>query len=146
MSSVHEQHDAHHYGTRALPASLGSPEILTKWRTQALIVFAVASLVSLVFLFVKGGAGHMLRAYLLGFMTLLQRRAGGGLAMLMVQYVSGGKWGMILRRPLEAMSRTLPLVALMIIPILLLIARHLYQWARFPNASGDRWRLLRAGR
>ncbi len=28
----------------------------------------------------------------------------------MVQYCSGGKWGLLLRRPLEAMSRTLPLV------------------------------------
>ena len=34
----------------------------------------------------------------------------GGLALLMVQYCSGGKWGLLLRRPLEAMSRTLPLV------------------------------------
>ncbi len=36
--------------------------------------------------------------------------AVGGLALLMVQYCSGGKWGLLLRRPLEAMSRTLPLV------------------------------------
>ncbi len=61
----------------------------------------------------------MLRAYLLGFMICFSF-AGGGLVLLMLQYVSGGKWGMLLRRPLEAMSRTLPLVALMIIPIVLL--------------------------
>ena len=36
--------------------------------------------------------------------------AVGGLALLMVQYCSGGKWGLLLRRPLEAMSRTLPLI------------------------------------
>ena len=30
--------------------------------------------------------------------------------MLMLQYVSGGKWGLIIRRPLEAMSRTLPII------------------------------------
>ncbi len=36
--------------------------------------------------------------------------------MLMLQYVSGGKWGLLLRRPLEAMTRTLPLVALMLHP------------------------------
>ena len=133
MSSVHAQHEAHHYGPRTLPASLGSPEILTKWRTQALLVFAASSLVSLIFLFFKGGAGHMLRAYLLGFMCCFAF-AGGGLAMLMLQYVSGGKWGMLLRRPLEAMTRTLPLVALMIIPVGI-FGRHLYQWARYPNAA-----------
>jgi hypothetical protein len=36
--------------------------------------------------------------------------ASAVLAMLMVQYCSGGKWGLLLRRPLEAMSRTLPLI------------------------------------
>ena len=51
----------------------------------------------------------MLRAYLLGYM-LCFTFAGGGLALLMLQYVSGGKWGLLLRRPLEAMTRTLPLV------------------------------------
>ena len=60
--------------------------------------------------------------------------AGGGLVLLMLQYVSGGKWGLLLRRPLEAMSRTLPLVALMFIPILLLM-KHLYLWAKFPTAD-----------
>ena len=75
----------------------------------------------------------MLRAYLLGFMMCFTF-AGGGLVLLMLQYVSGGKWGLLLRRPLEAMTRTLPLVALMILPIGLLM-KHLYQWALYPNAA-----------
>ena len=29
----------------------------------------------------------------------------------MVQYCSGGKWGLLVRRPLEAMTRSLPLVS-----------------------------------
>jgi hypothetical protein len=104
---------------------------LTAWRTRALTVFAVAAIVSLLFLFVPGGKTHMLRAYLLGFMCCFAF-GGGGLAMLMLQYVSGGKWGLLLRRPLEAMSRTLPLLAVLVLPILLL-AKHLYQWAAFPS-------------
>ena len=131
MASVHEQHEAHQRGPRTLPALLGSPEILARWRTQALLVFAVSGLISLVFLFFRGGAGHILRAYLLGFMICFGFM-GGGLVMLMLQYVSGGKWGLLLRRPLEAMTRTLPLVALMIVPIGM-FAGHLYQWWRFPN-------------
>jgi hypothetical protein len=118
-----------------LPASLGSPEILAKWRTQALIVFAVAGLVSLIFLASPGGAGHILRAYLLGFMCCFTF-AGGGLVMLMLQYVSGGKWGLLLRRPLEAMTRTLPLVFVMILPIGIFMG-HLYQWARYPDAASE---------
>ncbi len=65
--------------------------------------------------------------------------AGGGLAMLMLQYVSGGKWGLLLRRPLEAASRTLWLVAAMVIPILFFM-KHLYQWAAYPEREGDRCR------
>ena len=137
MSSVEVQHEGSgHPGThgrRALPALLGSPEVLTLWRSRALIVFAASTIVSLVFLFVPGGKIHMLRAYLLGFVCCFAF-AGGGLVMLMLQYVSGGKWGLLLRRPLEAMTRTLPLVALMVVPIGLLM-RHLYQWARYPNPT-----------
>lgn len=135
MASVHEQHDAGpaHVGARTLPASLGSPEILTAWRKNALVIFAITALISLVFVLFPNGKTHMLRAYLLGFMMCFTF-AGGGLVLLMLQYVSGGKWGLLLRRPLEAMSRTLPLVALMILPIGFLM-KHLYLWAQFPNSE-----------
>ena len=133
MASGHEQHETGQHGPRTLPASLYSPEILSAWRTRALIVFAVSTVISLGFLALPFGKAHILRAYLLGFMICFSF-AGGGLAMLMLQYVSGGKWGMLLRRPLEAMTRTLPLVAAMIIPIGI-FASHLYQWWAFPNSD-----------
>ncbi len=134
MSSALAQPDAHyHSGPRTLPADLRSVPTLLAWRLRALVVFAVSTVVSLVFLIPPGGKTHMLRAYLLGFMCCFAF-AGGGLVMLMLQYVSGGKWGMLLRRPLEAMSRTLPLVALMIVPVGLFAGR-LYQWWAYPNAQ-----------
>jgi hypothetical protein len=137
MASGHEQHEAGHHGghdgPRTLPASLYSPETLSAWRTRALVVFAVSALLSLIWFFLPFGKAHILRAYVLGFMASFGF-AGGGLAMLMLQYVSGGKWGMILRRPLEAMTRTLPLVAAMTIPIGI-FAGHLYQWWAFPNSD-----------
>ena len=140
MSSGNAQHEAghgeQHHGPRTLPSVLGSPETLTAWRTRAVTVFAVATVVSLVFLFVPGGKTHMLRAYLLGFMGCFAF-GGGGLAMLMLQYVSGGKWGLLLRRPLEAMTRTLPFLAVLVLPILLL-AKHLYQWALYPSIADER--------
>jgi len=58
--------------------------------------------------------------------------------MLMLQYVSGGKWGLLLRRPLEAMSRTLWLVAAMVIPVLVFM-KHLYQWAAYPTSHATAW-------
>jgi hypothetical protein len=135
MSHAHEHHGEHHgHGPKVLPASLAAPEAAIKaWRTRLLIVGVAAAIVSLVFLFVQGGRGHMLRAYLLGYMICFGF-SGGGLCMLMLQYVSGGKWGLLLRRPLEAMSRSLVLVGVMLIPILFFM-KHLYQWAAFPDAK-----------
>jgi hypothetical protein len=139
MSSGHEHNDAaggHHgdHGPRTLPASLAAPGILSVWRTRALIVFAVATLISLLaFSWSHEGRNHLLRAYLLGYMICFSF-AGGGLVVLMLQYVSGGKWGLLLRRPLEAMTRTIWLVGAMFVPIIFLW-KHLYQWAAFPTAG-----------
>ena len=139
MSTVHSQHEADHHSAagraRTLPAQLNSPELLSAWRMRSLVVFAVATIISLVFLFLPSGRGHMLRAYLLGYMMCFSF-AGGGLVLLMLQYVSGGKWGLLLRRPLEAMSRTLPLVFVLFLPIVI-FSKHLYQWVRFPTADAE---------
>jgi len=133
--SGHEPHGHHDdHGPRVLPSSLAAPEEAIKaWRTRLLVLGGAAALISLAFLLVKGGPGHILRAYLMGFMVSFGF-AGGGLVMLMLQYVSGGKWGLLLRRPLEAASRTLWLVAAMVVPILFFM-KHLYQWAAYPNAQ-----------
>ena len=125
-------HVAHH-GPRTLPAVLTAPDVLLAWRTRAAIIAVVATLISMVFFFVPLGREHLLRAYLMGYMTCFNF-CGGALAFLMVQYVSGGKWGQILRRPLEAMTRTIWAIILMLLPILFLM-KHLYQWAAFPNAA-----------
>ncbi len=138
MALGHEQHgESHHahHGPRTLPSGLDAPvSVVSAWRTRALIVAAVSALLSILcFAWTHEGRNHLLRAYLMGYMTVFNF-AGGGLVMLMLQYVTGGKWGMILRRPLEAMTRTLPLVALMFVPIIF-FWKHLYQWAAFPNAG-----------
>jgi hypothetical protein len=59
----------------------------------------------------------------------------GGLALLMVQYCSGGKWGLLLRRPLEAMSRTLPLVFVYWLVVAFSMKR-LYLWAQVDDVAG----------
>jgi hypothetical protein len=59
----------------------------------------------------------------------------GSLAVLMVQYLSGGAWGLVARRILEAGTRTLPLTAVLFIPIVLNM-QTLYPWAR-PEAASD---------
>ena len=129
--------NAHHadHGPRALPASLAAPDVLVAWRMRALMVAVVFALLTLAFAFTHEGRNHIMRAYLMGYMTCFNL-AGGALVLLMLQYVSGGKWGLLLRRPLEAMTRTLPLVALMVIPILIpYFGKHLYQWVLYPDAG-----------
>ncbi len=143
MASGHEHHGeagshalAAHHGPRTLPSILSATTLVSAWRTRALLIAAVTAALSLPFLFVDGGRGHILRAYLLGFMTCFGF-SGGGLVLLMLQYVSGGKWGLLLRRPLEAMSRSLALVFVMWIPIAIFM-KHLYQWAAFPTNDAAR--------
>ncbi len=69
---------------------------------------------------------EFLRGYLIGFMFWLGLSLGC-LALLMVQHLSGGLWGLVMRRSLEAASRNLPLMAILFLPILL-GRNQLYEW------------------
>ena len=52
----------------------------------------------------------------------------GGLGILLMNNVVGGKWGVTTRRLLEAKMRTLPVLFLLFLPLLLGIP-YLYPWA-----------------
>jgi hypothetical protein len=123
---------AHETHSKTLPADLSAPPVVNTWRTRALIVGVVFAILAVILGFLgqgQDGLGwdHLLRGWLLG-LTLTFGFAVGGLALLMVQYCSGGKWGLLLRRPLEAMSRTLPLIFVYWLPIAFFQGR-LYMWA-----------------
>jgi hypothetical protein len=118
---------AHETHTNTLPAELGAPAFIEGWKRRALMLGLVSSLVAALLAIAERSINHVLRAWLLGLM-LTFGFAVGGLALLMLQYVSGGKWGLLLRRPLEAMSRTLPLVFIYWLVIALSL-RRLYLWA-----------------
>jgi hypothetical protein len=79
------------------------------------------------------GWDHLLRAWALGAVTTWGFTIGG-LALLMLQYCTGGKWGLLLRRPLEAMSRTLPLVFGYWI-VMAVFMKRLYPWANYASDS-----------
>jgi hypothetical protein len=117
---------------KSLPANLSAPEMVNGWRSRALLVGAAFTVLSIVLALLAStidhdGVNHLLRSYLLGYI-LCWSFAVGGLALLMVQYLSGGKWGLLLRRPLEAMSRTIPVVAILFLPIGFFMKK-LYLWA-----------------
>ncbi len=118
-------HETQHANT--LPAELGAPAFVDAWKTRALAIGLTFSVIAAGLAVADKSADHVLRAWLLGLMLTFGFSVGG-LALLMVQYLSGGKWGLLLRRPLEAMSRTLPLVFVYWVVIALSLKR-LYLWA-----------------
>ena len=66
------------------------------------------------------------RAYLIGYLFWLGVPLGS-MGLMMVHHLSGGAWGVVIRRIFEASSRTLPLLALFFVPIL--FGLHLlYPW------------------
>jgi hypothetical protein len=132
-----------HPHPRQMPSVLTAPDVVLRWRTISLIAAVILGGASLLlFLWTPEGRNHLLRSYLMGVMTCFNF-TGGALAFLLVQYLSGGKWGHVLRRPLEAMTRTIWVVVLMMLPILFLM-KHLYQWAMFTSPA-QTWNAFQAG-
>src|SRR5437867_5859257 len=68
------------------------------------------------------------RSYLLAFLFWIGI-ALGCFAVVMLHHLVGGGWGFVSRRLLESGTRTLPLMAVMFLPILFGLP-HLYAWAR----------------
>src|SRR5277367_5273511 len=126
---------AHATYAKTLPADLNAPAFVSAWRTRALIMGSVFGVIGVILAFLANdNFQHLLRSWLLGFMITLGFSIGG-MALLMVQYLSGGKWGLLVRRPLEAMSRSLPVVFLYFLPIGVFV-KQLYLWAKYPDAEG----------
>jgi hypothetical protein len=131
---------AHEHHAKSLPAELNSPLLLDAWKRRAVRVGAIFAVLSLVLAVLAAivnhdGIDHLLRSYLLGYI-LCWGLTVGGLALLMVQYVSGGKWGLLLRRPLEAMSRNLLLVIVLFLPIGIFMKK-LYLWGPVQRPGGS---------
>lgn len=74
-------------------------------------------------------------SYLIGYIYWFHF-ALGGLAFLMIQYLTGGAWGVMARRVFEAAAKTILFLALLFLPLLLRGVPHLYEWAR-PEAAHD---------
>src|SRR5687768_3455693 len=71
-----------------------------------------------------------LRSWLLGF--IMWAGIGiGAIGILLLQYLTGGAWGVVIRRTVEAASRTLPIIIILFLPLAFGITR-LYEWTHFP--------------
>jgi len=74
-----------------------------------------------------GDRAHFFRAWLMSYMVWFGV-ALGSMAWLMIQYLSGGAWGVVTRRIFEASSRTLPFMAVLFLPIAFGV-HDLYLWS-----------------
>jgi hypothetical protein len=103
------------------------PAELGRLQTLALGV-GVIGIVALIF----GGfmnPSQGLKSYLLGYIYWTGIGVGC-VGILTLQHLTGGSWGIVIRRILEAGAKTLPLLALGIIPIILGAAK-IYEWAAY---------------
>src|SRR5688500_15545743 len=120
MSQAAPLHDAGHDAWEATLDRLGRPALI--------VGIAGLALTLLLALFAERGA--FFRSYVFAFAFW----AGiplGSLALLMLQHMTGGTWGLALRRFLEAASWLIVLLAVLSIPILLAVLFHrsdIYPW------------------
>jgi hypothetical protein len=106
--------------TTATPAPLDLPRL----RRLSLLVGVAGLIISLLGAVLN--QGRFFQSYLVAYCYTLGLGVGS-LAVLLLQFLTGGGWGLVLRRPLEAATRTLPLLAVLFLP--LIAGLHLlYPW------------------
>ena len=93
----------------------------------SLIVGVVGLILAILGSFFAGGLDRFFESYLLAYLFWVGL-ALGSFALVMIQHLAGGTWGAIVRRPLEAAMATLPVMALLFIPIIIGIPS-LYVWS-----------------
>lgn len=75
------------------------------------------------------------RSYIIGYMYWLSMSLGC-LGLLMLHHLVSGRWGFAIRRLLESGARTLPLMAVLFVPLVL--GRHeLYEWTHVDVVAQD---------
>jgi hypothetical protein len=107
-------------------------EQINRWRTLALGIGGILSIVILIVaLLFPEQREQALRSWLLGF--IFWGGIGiGGLGVLILQYLTGGAWGIVIRRVAEAASRTLPIIFVLFLPVMFGIT-YIYEWTHLPN-------------
>ncbi len=93
-----------------------APAELNSIRTIALGIGGIGLIVWAIGLYFD--TEQALRSWLLGF--ILWAGIGfGGIGVLLLQYLTGGAWGVVIRRVAEACARSIPVLLLVFLPIAL---------------------------
>ena len=78
---------------------------------------------------------NFFRAWLIGYLLWLGVSLGS-MGLMMIHHLSGGSWGMVVRRVFEASSKTLPLMAVLFLPVVFGM-RTLYPWTHSDLVAAD---------
>jgi len=118
---------------RTTAFDLPADHVLHRVQSAALVVAGLGVIACVVGLF--AALQQFFQAYLIAYLFFIGL-ALGSMAVLMIQYVTGGAWGAVIRRLLESATRTLPLMALLFLPIAFGLT-HLYEWAIPEHVAHD---------
>jgi hypothetical protein len=114
---------------------LTPPPVLKKISQRLLIAGIVFALISVWLAFSQ--PDRFYPAYLLAFMDWLGV-ALGSMAIIMIRHLTGGGWGVVIRRVQGAAMRTLPLLTLLFLPLLMAVAqKRMYPWAMPLESVGE---------
>ncbi len=113
---------------------LMAPPVVKTIQRRSLVVGLIFAAISVAGAFTR--PDEFFRGYLLGFMAWLGVTLGS-MAILMIRHLTGGGWGMVIRRILGAAMRCVPLMALLFVPILFGLPK-LYVWARPLDSVADK--------
>lgn len=106
------------------------PESLSGMQSKGMMA-AVAGAVLAGVGFTMSGLDRFYEAYLVAWVAWTGVGLGS-LALLMVHHLSGGAWGLVIRRILEASTRTIPAMAVLGLPVIAGMG-HLYHWTHPTN-------------
>ncbi|MGZ4855500.1 MAG: hypothetical protein ACXVKH_09820 [Candidatus Angelobacter sp.] len=113
---------------RVTPKDFAPPAVIDRMRSRSLVVGVVFSVLALALTLGLSQWDLFLRSWLFSFMFWLGLTTGS-LALLMLQYTSGGNWGRLGRRTWEAAAGNWWLMFLFWIPLALGVKK-LFPWAR----------------
>ena len=119
--------------TRLNAADFAVPAAIDKIRSRSMVVGVVGAVLALIGYVTAPDAFY--RAYLLAFMIWLGVSLGS-LGLLLVIHLTNGRWGLVIRRILEAATKNFWLMAIFFVPLLAGVPR-LYPWAREADRAGN---------
>jgi hypothetical protein len=127
--------------TRVQNLTYAAPRETARYQQTALVVGAVFLVIFIIGAFlppaVGGGREQFFHSYLVGFMFWLGVSMGC-LGLLMLQHLTGGAWGLVIRRVLEAGTRVLfPLMLVLFLPIAFVGMTYLYQWTHINEITEE---------